>query len=383
MGRTYEKSSITKQLESYFLLYVSNASIAFQKMAFVCLADFQAYAKDNLPKPTWEFIEGGADECITRDENISAYKKIRLRPRFLRDMSVVDTRTTIQGSEISFPVCIGPTSFHCLCWPDGEKSTAKAQAMNICYVTSTFSTCYFEDIVACAPSGLRWLQLYVQRDRQITKKLIQEVETLGYKALVLTVDTAALGNRLQDNRNKFSLPKSMSVKNLHVDIEENAESLLPVSNIDPSTCWKDIAWLRSITQMPIILKGILTREDAELAIRHNVQGILVSNHGGRQLDTVPATIDALTEVVNAVQGRIEVYLDGGIRTGTDVLKALALGARCIFLGRPILWGLTYKGEEGVRQVLNLLKKEFYKSMILTGCRSVSEISQDLVQFPRL
>ncbi|XP_068946316.1 2-Hydroxyacid oxidase 2 isoform X2 [Petaurus breviceps papuanus] len=353
-------------------------------MAFLCLADFQAYAKNKLPKHTWEFIEGGADECITRDENISAYKRIHLRPRFLRDMSVVDTRTTIQGSEISFPVCIGPTGFHCLCWPDGEQSTAKAaQAMNICYVTSTFSTCFFEDIVAAAPSGLRWLQLYVQRDRQTTKMLIQKAETLGYKALVLTVDTPALGNRLQDNRNKFSLPESMSTKNLHVHIEENAESLLPVSGIASSTCWKDIAWLKNITQMPIILKGILTREDAELAVSHNVQGILVSNHGGRQLDTVPATIDALPEVVNAVQGRIEVYLDGGIRTGTDVLKALALGAKCIFLGRPIMWGLTYKGEEGVQQVLKLLKKEFHKSMILSGCRSVSEISQDLVQFSRL
>ncbi|XP_043818458.1 hydroxyacid oxidase 2 isoform X2 [Dromiciops gliroides] len=355
-------------------------------MAFVSLADFEAYAKENLPKFTWEFIEGGADECITRDENISAYKKIHLRPRFLRDMSVVDTRTTIQGSEISFPVCIGPTGFHCLCWPDGEQSTAKAaQAMNICYVTSTFSTCSFEDIVAGAPNGLRWFQLYIQRDKQITKQMIQKVESLGYKALVITVDTPTLGNRLHDHRNRFSLPVSVSLKNLHVAIEatENTESLLPVSNIDPSTCWKDLAWIRSITQMPIILKGILTREDAELAIIHNVQGILVSNHGGRQLDTVPATINALTEVVNAVQGRMEVYLDGGIRTGTDVLKALALGARCIFLGRPVLWGLTYKGEEGVLQVLNLLKKEFSRSMSLTGCRSISEIKQDLVQFSRL
>ncbi|XP_007485349.1 2-Hydroxyacid oxidase 2 [Monodelphis domestica] len=353
-------------------------------MAFFCLADFQAYAKDNLPKSTWEFIEGGADECITRDENISAYKKIHLRPRYLRNMSVVDTRTTIQGCEISFPVCIGPTGFHCLCWPEGEKSTAKAaQAMNICYVTSSFSTCTFEDIVAAAPNGLRWFQLYIQHDRQLTKKLIQQVEALGYKALVLTVDTAVLGNRLQDNRNKFSLGTFIQMKTFHVNIEENAETLLPISGIDSSICWKDLAWIRTITQLPIILKGILTREDAELALNHNVQGIIVSNHGGRQLDTIPATIDALTEVVNAVKGRIEVYLDGGIRTGTDVLKALALGARCIFLGRPILWGLTYKGEEGIQQLLNLLKKEFYRSMALTGCHSVSEISQDLVKFSRL
>ncbi|XP_074044674.1 2-Hydroxyacid oxidase 2 isoform X2 [Macrotis lagotis] len=299
-------------------------------------------------------------------------------------MSVVDTRTTIQGSEISFPVCIGPTGFHCLCWPDGEQSTAKAaQALNICYVSSTFSTCSFEDIVSSAPNGLRWFQIYIQRDKQVTKQLIQRAETLGYKALVITVDTPVIGNRLQDNRNKFSLPLFVKIKNFHASIEENSETLLPVSDIDPSTCWKDLAWIRRITRMPIILKGILTREDAELAVSHNVQGIIVSNHGGRQLDTVPATIDALSEVVNAVQGKMEVYLDGGIHTGTDVLKALALGARCIFLGRPILWGLTYKGEEGVRQVLNILKKEFHKSMIFTGCRSISEISQDLVQFSRL
>ncbi|XP_074119335.1 2-Hydroxyacid oxidase 2 [Sminthopsis crassicaudata] len=353
-------------------------------MALLCLSDFKAYAKDHLPKSTWEFIEGGADECITRDENISAYKKIHLRPRILRDVSVVDTRTTIQGSEISFPVCIGPTAFHCLCWPDGEQSTAKAaQAMNICYITSTFCTCSYEDIVACAPNGLRWFQLYIQQDRQITKKLVQKMEALGYKALVLTVDVPALGNRLQDKRNRFFLPEPIKMKNFNVDIEENSESLLPVSKIDSSASWKDIAWLRSITQMPIILKGILTKEDAELAISYNVQGILVSNHGGRQLDTVPASIDALAEVVNAVQGRIEVYLDGGIRTGTDVLKALALGARCIFLGRPILWGLTYKGEEGVQQLLNLLKQELHRSMAFTGCRSISEINKDLVQFSKL
>lgn len=310
--------------------------------------------------------------------------RLRLRPRYLRDVSQVDTRTTIQGEEISAPICIAPTGFHCLAWPDGETSTARAaQAAGICYVTSTYASCTLEDIVAAAPRGFRWFQLYVQRDRQLNRQLVRRVESLGFRALVVTVDVPKLGNRRHDLRNQLNLKTNLLLKDLGSPQERKSVPYLQMSPIDSAFCWDDLSWFRTITQLPIILKGILTREDAELAVKHNVQGIIVSNHGGRQLDDVSASVDALPEVVAAVRGKLEVYLDGGVRTGNDVLKALALGAKCVFLGRPVLWGLTCKGEQGVGEVLSILKDEFHTSMALTGCRSVAEINQDLIQFSRL
>ncbi|XP_046941941.1 2-Hydroxyacid oxidase 2 isoform X2 [Lynx rufus] len=283
-------------------------------MPLACLTDFQAFARERLPKSTWDFIEGGADDSFTRDDNMAAFKRIRLRPRYLKNVVNVDTRTTIQGEEITAPICISPTGFHCLVWPDGEMSTARAaQAAGVCYITSTFATCALEDIAATAPKGLRWFQLYVHPDRQLSKQLVQRVESLGFKALVITVDVPKLGNRRHDIRNQLDLKLNLLLKDLH-SLKE---------------------------------------------------------------------IDALAEVVAAVKGKMEVYLDGGIRTGNDVLKALALGAKCVFLGRPILWGLAYKGEDGVKELLNIIKNEFYTSMALTGCQSVAEINQDMIQFSRL
>nr|KAF6290698.1 hydroxyacid oxidase 2 [Myotis myotis] len=261
--------------------------------------------------------------------------------------------------------------------------SAAAQAAGICYITSTYASCTLEDIVAAAPRGFRWFQLYVQPDRQLNKQLVQRVESLGFRALVITVDVPKLGNRRHDIRNQLNLKTNLLLKDLRSPQERNSMPYLQMSPIDSSFCWEDLSWFRTITQLPIILKGILTKEDAELAVKHNVQGIIVSNHGGRQLDDVPASVDALPEVVAAVKGKLEVYLDGGVRTGNDVLKALALGAKCVFLGRPVLWGLACKGEHGVGEVLNILKDEFHTSMALTGCRSVAEINQDLIQFSRL
>ncbi|NXT97090.1 HAOX2 oxidase, partial [Buphagus erythrorhynchus] len=331
-------------------------------MAMVCISDFEAYAKKYLPKIAWDYFAAGADDCTTRDENILAYKRIRFRPRMLRDVSVMDIRTKILGSEISFPVGIAPTGFHQLAWPDGEKSTARAaRAMNTCYIASTYSTCMLEEISAAAPGGLRWFQLYIHRNRAASQQLVQRAEALGFQGLVLTVDLPYTGKRRDDIRNGFRLPPHMKVKNL-----ERAFEVCKMSLLDPSVTWNDIYWLQSLTCLPIIIKGILTREDAELAVRHGVQGIIVSNHGGRQLDEGPATIDALVEVVKAVRGRVEVYVDGGIRKGSDVLKALALGAKCVFIGRPALWGLAYKGEEGLQDVLRILQDEFRLSMALAG-----------------
>ncbi|NXK86080.1 HAOX2 oxidase, partial [Formicarius rufipectus] len=348
-------------------------------MAMVCLSDFEAYAKKYLPKIAWDYFSAGADDCNTRDENILAYKRIRFRPCMLRDVSMVDIRTKILGTEISFPVGIAPTGFHQLAWPDGEKSTARAaQVMNTCYIASTYATCTLEEISAAAPRGLRWFQLYIHRNRATSQQLVRRAEALGFQALVLTTDVPYTGKRRADIRNGFRLPPHMKLKNLEQEFEVCKMCLL-----DPSVTWNDIYWLQSLTHLPIIIKGILTKEDAELAVRHGVQGIIVSNHGGRQLDEAPASIDALVEVVEAVQGRVEVYLDGGIRKGSDVLKALALGAKCVFIGRPALWGLAYKGEEGLQDVLRILQDEFRLSMALVGCASVSEIGQHLVQVSKL
>ncbi|NXO57627.1 HAOX2 oxidase, partial [Aramus guarauna] len=348
-------------------------------MAMVCLSDFEAYAKKYLPKIAWDFFAAGADDCSTRDENILAYKRIHFRPRMLQDVSVMDIRTKLLGTEISFPVGIAPTGFHQLAWPDGEKSTARAaKAMNTCYIASTYSTCTLEEISAAAPGGLRWFQLYIHRNRAVSQQLVQRAAASGFQGLVLTADLPYTGKRRDDVRNGFCLPPHMKLKNL-----EGAFEVCKMSLLDPSVTWNDIYWLRSLTHLPIIIKGILTKEDAELAVRHGVQGIIVSNHGGRQLDGGPATIDALAEVVEAVQGRAEVYLDGGIRKGSDVLKALALGAKCVFIGRPALWGLAYKGEEGLQEVLRILQDEFRLSMALAGCASVSEIGRHLVQFSKL
>ncbi|NXI43847.1 HAOX2 oxidase, partial [Galbula dea] len=348
-------------------------------MSMVCLSDFEAYAKKYLPKIAWDFFAAGADDCSTRDENILAYKRIHFRPRMLRDVSVMDIRTKLLGAEISFPVGIAPTGFHQLAWPDGEKSTARAaKAMNTCYIASTYSTCSLEEISAAAPGGLRWFQLYIHRNRTVSQQLVQKAEALGFQGLVLTVDLPYTGKRRDDIRNGFRLPPHMKLKNL-----EGAFEVCEMSLLDPSVTWNDIYWLRSLTNLPIIIKGILTKEDAELAVRHGVQGIIVSNHGGRQLDGGPATVDALVEVVEAVEGRVEVYVDGGIRQGSDVLKALALGAKCVFIGRPALWGLAYKGEEGLQEVLRILQDEFHLSMALAGCARVSEIGRHLVQFSKL
>ncbi|XP_045910285.1 hydroxyacid oxidase 2 isoform X1 [Micropterus dolomieu] len=283
-------------------------------MAMVCLTDFEEYAKEHLSKATWDYYAAGADECCTRDDNLLAYKRIRLRPRILRDVSVSDTRTTVQGTEISFPVGIAPTAFHCLAWHEGEMATARAtEALNTCYITSTYSTCSVEEIAAAAPNGYRWFQLYVYRDRKLSEQIVHRVEGLGYKALVLTVDVPYTGKRRNDIRNQFKLPPHLKVKNFD---------------------------------------GVFQ-------------------------------IDALSEIVDTVQGRIEVYLDGGIRTGSDVLKSLALGAKCVFIGRPAVWGLAYKGEEGVREVLQILNDEFRLSMALSGCRNVAEINRNLIQFSKL
>jgi (S)-2-hydroxy-acid oxidase len=251
-------------------------------------------------------------------------------------------------------------------------------------VASTIATTNLETIAKAAPDGLRWFQLYVYKDRKATEAIIRRVEQAGYKALMVTIDTAVAGNRRNDARNSFSLPSHLKMENFVDDLA--AGLTMNVANkgssgftnyvnsfFDSSMTWSTIDWLKSITHLPVMVKGVLTGEDAELACQHGVEGIVVSNHGARQLDSVPATIEALPEVVQAVNNRCDVYLDGGVRSGNDVFKALALGAKAVFIGRPYLWGLAYDGEAGVKSVISILKNEFETTMALAGCSNLHEV----------
>uniref|UniRef100_A0ACB8GDP9 Hydroxyacid oxidase 1 n=2 Tax=Sphaerodactylus townsendi TaxID=933632 RepID=A0ACB8GDP9_9SAUR len=254
---------------------------------------------------------------------------------------------------------------------------------------SSWATSSIEEVAQAAPEAICWMQLYIYKDREVTRSLVQRAERAGHKGIFVTVDTPFLGKRLDDVRNKFQLPPHLRMKNFETNDlafssekgygENSGLSVYVAEAIDPTITWEDLKWLRGLTTLPIVAKGILRADDAKKAVKHGVNGILVSNHGARQLDGVPATIEVLSEIIEAVEGKVDVFLDGGIRKGSDVLKALALGAKAVFVGRPVIWGLVYKGEEGVKEVLQILKEEFQLAMALSGCRSVEEIDGTLVR----
>ncbi|XP_048698497.2 2-Hydroxyacid oxidase 1 isoform X1 [Caretta caretta] len=308
----------------------------------------------------------------------------------LRDVSVMDLSTAVLGQKISMPICVGATAMQSMAHVDGEAATARAcRSLGTGMMLSSWATSTIEEVAQAAPDGLHWLQLYIYKDREVTRSLVQRAERAGYKGIFVTVDTPLLGKRFDDIRNKFQLPPHLRMKNFDTNDlafssekgygENSGLAVYVAQAIDPSIKWEDITWLRGLTSLPIVTKGILRADDAREAVKHGVNGILVSNHGARQLDGVPATIDVLPEIVEAVEGKAEVYLDGGVRKGTDVLKALALGAKAVFIGRPIIWGLVYQGEEGAKEVLQMLKEEFQLAMALSGCQSVKGIDTTLVR----
>lgn len=319
-------------------------------------------------------------------ENRDAFERLSLRYRVLRDVSVRSLETTVLGKPVAWPVLIAPTALQRMAHPDGELATARAaEQCGTIMTVSTLATTSAEEVRAATTARL-WFQLYVYQNRDATRELVARVERAGYEALVLTVDTPILGRRERDVRNRFRMPPGVVIANL---IPEGQETLPQVHAgsglaahashvLDPAVSWTDLAWLRSVTKLPILLKGVVRGDDAAKAVGEGVAGIIVSNHGGRQLDTSIPTITALPEVVEAVAGRTEVYVDGGIRRGTDVVKALALGARAVMLGRPILWGLAVDGQRGVEKVLELLRDEFELAMALCGSRTVSELDRDLI-----
>eukprot|EP00899_Mesostigma_viride_P013120 jgi/Mesvir1/21809/Mv04199-RA.1 len=297
--------------------------------------------------------------------------------------------TEILGLKVSMPILVAPTAMQRMADPEGELATARAaKAAGTLMTLSSWATSSVEEVASVGPAP-RFFQLYVYKDRKVVEQLVRRAERAGFNGIALTVDTPKLGRRWADMRNKFSLPPGLSMKNfegLEMGVMNKASgsglAAYVAGQIDPSLSWKDITWLKSITSLPILVKGVLTAEDAKLSIQYGAAGIIVSNHGARQLDYVPATIDALEEVVGAVQGRIPVLLDGGVRRGTDVLKALALGAKAVFVGRPVVFGLAAAGEDGVRNVLQILRDEFELAMMLSGLPSLKDVHRGLVTTER-
>ena len=348
----------------------------------VNVSDFEALARERMTPSAFDYYAGGAEDEVTLSENREAFRRIALRPRMLVGADQAATGIDLLGVPLPCPIGLAPTAFNKLGHPDGEiaaaRAAGKAGTLMCC---STIASTSIEDVAAAA-TGPLWFQLYVYRDRDVTRDLVRRAEEAGCRAIVLTVDTPQLGRRERDMRGGFSLPDGVGLSNLERYGTPDALRWAQTSSfteyvhklLDASLTWESVEWLRSVTRLPLLIKGILTAEDAALAIEHGASGIVVSNHGGRQLDGALATIDALPSIAARVAGRLPVLLDGGIRRGTDVFKAIALGAECVFIGRAYLWGLAAEGEAGVSRVLAMLRAELEMTMALAGCRSIAEIT---------
>jgi 4-hydroxymandelate oxidase len=351
------------------------------------LADFEQRARALLPKPHFDFFNGGAADEITLRENRRAFDDIDLRFRVLTGVEHRDLSVTLFGKRTSMPVLIAPTGFHKLAYLDGEIATAQgASDADVIMVVSTMANVTLEEVRAAA-AGPMWFQLYVYRDRGVTRSLVQRAEAVGYDAIQVTVDLPVLGRREADVRNGFGLPGDLRLANLAgaglgelgAVAGDSGVAAYTARMLDPSLTWKDVAWLKGLTRLPLLVKGLVRGDDAVRAIDSGADGVVVSNHGGRQLDTSPATIRALPEVADAIGGRGVIILDGGVRRGTDVVKALALGAHAVMLGRPPLWGLAVAGRDGVRQVMEIVRYEFDAALALCGCKSAANVPRDIVR----
>jgi isopentenyl diphosphate isomerase/L-lactate dehydrogenase-like FMN-dependent dehydrogenase len=338
--------------------------------------DFERLAEDKVEAGPWGYFVGGAGDERTLAENVGAFRRWHVRPRMLVDVTSVTTATTVLGGEVSMPILVAPTAFQYLAHPDGDLAMARgAAAAGTVMCLSTLGGASAAQLAEAAPGARQWFQLYWSRDRSFTQSLVEAAADAGFEAIVLTVDLPAAGRRERDIRAAFEIPPDLPLPSLsdHLGRGDFHATLSEV--VDPSVTWHDLEWLRSISSLPLLVKGILTEEDAQLACEHGVDGVVVSNHGGRQLDGAQASLDALPEVVEAVDGRCLVLMDGGVRRGTDVVTALALGAQAVLVGRPALWGLAVGGEEGVRRLLELLRSEVELALRLLGCPTPSAVTR--------
>jgi L-lactate dehydrogenase (cytochrome) len=372
------------------------------------VADLRRIARRRLPRGVFDYIDGGAEDERTLAANAAAFVRTGFRPRVLRDVGTVDPSTTLLGRPLPYPLVLAPTGFTRIADPAGELAVARAATRaQLPYTLSTLSTRSIEEVAAASGEGCRWFQVYVWRDRGLVKEMIDRAAAAGYEALVLTVDTAVLGRRERDVRRGFTLPpkigpgtlvdgalhpawtwsfvRSEPIRFANLSGEgpgdgSEAVSLAEYINsqFDPSLAWHDVEWMRSVWPGPIVIKGIQTVEDARLAAEAGVEAIALSNHGGRQLDGAPATLDLVAPVADAVGDRVEIVCDGGVRRGSDIVKAVALGARATMAGRAYLYGLGAAGERGVDHVLALLAADVRRTMALVGARTVADLTPDLV-----
>ena len=344
------------------------------------IADFEERAAAVLEEGPYGYYAGGAGDELTLDDNVQAWRRIRIRPRVLVDVSERDPGTTLLGRRRPHPILVAPTAYHRLAHPDGEEATARgAAAAEAIFCLSSLATTRPPAVAAAAPDGARWFQLYVFRDRGISHELLDAAIESRYEAIVITVDLPVLGTRERDVRSQYVIPDAILAASPWA-ARERPLSLLQIGElIDPTLTWADVEEFAARCELPVLVKGVLTPEDARLAAEHGAAGVVVSNHGGRQLDTVAAGADALPAVAEAVGDRMDVLVDGGIRRGTDVLKALALGARAVMVGRPVIWGLAVDGANGVRAVLDLLRAEFDTALALAGVPQASAIDPTCVE----
>jgi L-lactate dehydrogenase (cytochrome) len=370
--------------------------------------DLRRLARRRLPRAVFDFVEGGAGDEQTVVRNRAAFERLLFQPKVLVDVSKREQATVVFGNRIETPVLLSPTGMAGLCWPKGEVAAARAaHEAGTIYTLSTHSSCSIEEVAAGAPGPL-WFQLYVWQNRDLTRSFVERARAAGYRALLLTVDVPVISRRERDLRNGFTVPPRLTARNVLDTVRRvgwirrvlfgprltlanlvgapgaprtDIVTLAGVANrqVDPSIAWGDLVWFRSLWSGPLLLKGVLTAADARRAAEHGVDGLVVSNHGGRQLDGVPATIEALPEIVDAVGGRIDVLLDGGVRRGADVVRALALGARAVMVGRPYLYGLAAGGPAGVRHAIETLAREVDQVLALVGVPRVGDLDRTIVR----
>lgn len=349
------------------------------------ISDYACAARAKLSKEVCDYYEGGSLDEITLRENAAGWERLKLYYRVLAGVHDRDMSTTVLGQKISMPIAIAPTAFHKLACAEGEIAPAKAaKVAGTLFILSSLSNTAMEPVLAAAASP-RWFQLYIYKERGVTAELVKRAEAAGAEATVLTVDAPGLGTRERDMRNRFTLPDGLTIENLSPlgkgkmpNVTGSGLAAYVRDNFKSDLSFDDLDWLCGSTPLPVVVKGVCRADDARRAVEHGARALVVSNHGGRQLDTAPPTCEVLPRVVDVVGDRCEIYVDGGIRRGSDVLKAIALGARAVLIGRPILWGLTVASEQGALDVLEILRRELDEAMLLCGCTALKDINRSLL-----